>query len=699
MEDYDAPKPIIKQIDPQMAKILESSGFFLLKSSIIFPKDTNVEIDLRKIKNYDNQIKIIVNGNRINEPNINSESKINFINDTFFNNILSTNENKIKFENIHSETNFKILQNEDRNNSSIFYPLEIISKLKNSEQLEKIEKEINTQFNSLTKYQKENVSIITNPYKFYEQYKDFNFYRKVKCNGNSFYISFMYQYLKNLIIYQNDTEIFYIFNIQKEIDFINKNPNDPSNTPNNFGYSYLNESLKIDFNTNISAFIYLYLIYQKTIDKKTDEALNYLDYCSSYDESFVELLCIYMRFKIEKFIKINKDIFTYEKYCKKYKLISEEYFNIQDKLFNFEKYINENININYKEPTLFIISIVPYVFNITLNLYINEKNIYSEINDYLCDKIIINPDKTKINILYTSYSYHIIETETINSFIDNQDFSNIFNLTNNFDLIENQKKDYIKIIDKDNNEKCNECKNTKFIRLINISKNEICLDCLKKTIDEIFGQRYFNMQNDNFKNVEFYLRDITLKYLDINKYIYLTSAEFYFLFHCNKFTYFRKLIGKICDSCGNIQENKKIINKKCGCKRCIMCAKNEIKNIILINNFEKEFIYKNEFIKCKCGEEMGGVEYRSKILNILGENEKDNLEIELKVRLRKYFKIFCMICGKNLERSNNKKHKKYCFSETIEHLICEKCNKNIDKNESSIFCKICNKCHNNNLAN
>ena len=699
-----------KTISPEMAKILESSGFFLLKS-INSPKDTNIDIDLTKIKNLDNQIKSNTKNNRINESN--NESKINFIKDIFYNGVLSIKENKINFENIHKETDFKMLQNEDRNNSSIFYPLNLISKLKGSEELERIENNINTQFNSLTKYQKENISIITSPYKLDEKYNDFNFYRKVKANGNSFYISFMYQYFKNLIINHNEKEISYIFNIQKELNLINtSNNNNELNipTPNNFGHSYFNESLnKIDLNINyISAFIYLYLIYQKTVDNKIDEALYYLNYSSSYEELFVDLLCKYMRYKIKRFIIINKDIFTYEKYCIRNKLISEGYFD-EDNLFQFEKYIKENIIVDYMEPSLFIISIIPYVFNINLNLFIKEKNTYGEQIDYLCDKIVLNSDKNMINILYTSYSYHIIQMEkTINSYIENHDLSNIFNLTDDFDLMEKEEHNYIMFIDKDINEKCNKCKGNKFIRLANISKNEICLNCLKNTIDEVFEQRYLNMLNENFKYIEFYLRDIALKYLeDINKYIYLTSAEFYFLFHCNKFTYFRKLIGNICDSCGNNQKNNKIIKKKCGCKRCIKCAKTEIKNNILINEFEKAYVLKNKIIKCKCGEEMEEFEYSSRILNILKKDEKENLEIKSKVRIKNYIQIYFMICGEKLieiDKNKNKKkikiYNKYNFknfnNETIPHLICEKCNKDFEKDKPSIFCIICHEIHENN---
>ena len=56
-----------------------------------------------------------------------------------------------------------------------------------------------------------------------------------------------------------------------------------------------------------------------------------------------------------------------------------------------------------------------------------------------------------VNILYTSFSYHLIEKEkNNNSYKDRQDLSNIFNITKVSDLI-NLKNNYIIEIKKDIN--------------------------------------------------------------------------------------------------------------------------------------------------------------------------------------------------------------------------------------------------------
>ena len=74
-----------------------------------------------------------------------------------------------------------------------------------------------------------------------------------------------------------------------------------------------------------------------------------------------------------------------------------------------------------------------------------------------------------------------------------------------------------------------------------------------------------------------------------------------------------------------MQKNNKIINKICGCKRCFKCAKNETNNNIFLNEFEKNYIYKNELIKCECGKEISKVDYCDQIVKILQKEEKKRL--------------------------------------------------------------------------
>ena len=690
-------------------KFYNTSTICLFPSTNYIPNDININIDLTNIKDYNNphyETEALKN-NEINNYDIISKSKNNFINDSFYNSILQTEEAQNNFQNIHKNINFKKLESIDKSNSSVFFYCQKIIELKQNGTIEKLENKINTQLNSLYKYKKENLSIITNLYMCVDVNNDFKYYRKVKPDGNSFYISFMYQYFKNLIIENNQTKISNIFNLDKDLTIINRQIIKKKNTINNgndtgaikkkptLGRVYINEDdYDKDLDNIVQAFAILSLIYLKIVDNDFDKASEILDYSFSYEKTFVYILCLYMRVQIKKFITINKDIFTYVKYCEKYKLISEEYFDINNKTFLYDNYINENVLVDQLEPSLFIISLVPYIFNINLNLYINEISSFKDLNEPLCNKITLNQNnKIIINILYTSFSYHIIEEmePNKNTEINTQDLSNIFNLTK----IDNSKEkgNYIKEIDKNYNEKCKICSGTKIIKLKNISKKEICLNCFKKTINEILKQRYDYMKKEQFKYIEYYLRDIPLTYSNnINNYIYLTSSEFYFIFQDNIFTYFRKLIENTCDICCNIYFNK-IINKKCKCKKCIKCAKNEINDNIVLNDFEKKFIYNNKLIKCECGKEIKQLEYMSQIEDKLSPQKKEEYEKKAKKRILNYINYYCMCCGTkiNVYDKENKNYSKCNFEDNnLEHLICKQC---YDSNNENYDCQLCHITH------
>ena len=75
-----------------------------------------------------------------------------------------------------------------------------------------------------------------------------------------------------------------------------------------------------------------------------------------------------------------------------------------------------------------------------------------------------------VNILCTSFSYHLIEKEkNNNSYKDRQDLSNIFNITKVSDLI-NLKNNYIIEIKKDNKTQCKKCRSLYLIIIHSIFK-------------------------------------------------------------------------------------------------------------------------------------------------------------------------------------------------------------------------------------
>ena len=662
------------------------------------PKEINkTPIDLKQMKEYDKLNNEKAKFQSINDLSTFYTEKNNFIQNSFYNTIL---ENKKKFENIHKDVKeFRMLQDEDKSNSSLFYYTQIIQKLKKNEELKKVEEKMKNKMENLEKYEKENYSLISNIFECNGINKDFSYYKRVKANGNSFYISFIYQYIKNIIYQKQEskiTEIFYI--MDKELYSLNNNNNNNNtNNENILGQMYIYNSINNNESTNLmQVYAFMYLLYNNMINRNINEAENILDYAFSYEESFANFFCLFMRIQIKSFIINNKDYFTYENYCKQNKLIEEKYY--KDGKFLYKEYINNNVLINQKEPTLFIISLVPYVFNVSMNLYINEKNYKFE---KICFDLKINFDTNiTISILYSSFSYHIIETNSnyINEGKDNIDFSDTLNLNNK--NIKFKVENYIVNV----NEKkvCEDCKKSEFVLLRHISQHSVCLNCLKKTIDDILIERYGKMIIEKFRYLEFYLRDIPIKNYNDNdfiNYIFISPPEFYCLFKSNIFRYFRNLIENICVHCRKFQNI--LIEKNCGCKYCLKGLQKEINSIPLID-FEKNYIYKNKKIKCQCGKDDDYVELALKLYDKYDNNEKDKIKKSYDSRINNLCKNYCMFCG-TVQKTNSigkaKKDIKKIKLDDIEHLICENCQK--DKQLSDL-CLICGKGHkkiNNNSNN
>ena len=549
-----------KSLDQNNYPIDLLNSFCLLNKTVtsIFYNNDNIQnkIDFKQMKEIDklNNEKIKFNDNTDLSPPFYLQ-KENFIENTFFNNIL---KNKNNFEKIHNDviTKFKMLQNEDKSTSSLYYYQQIVNKLKQMGELKKAEEQMETRMKNMSDYVKDNFSLISKEFKFNINNEDVLYYRRIKASGNSFYISFIYQYLKSLITKGEENlikEIFYI--MEKHLNFLNKNDpppnsinNNSNSNKNNLGEMYISNSIKEDLTLN-HVFSLFSLFSNNIFENHYKEAEKVLDYAFTYEETFANFFCLYMRLQIKQFITINKDIFTYKNYCKKKNLIEELYY--KDEKFLYNEYINDNLLVK-KEPSLFIISLVPYVFNVSMNLSINESNHYF---DKICFELKEKNNKTiTISILFSSFSYHFIQPKinftdlgnNIINNINNIDNTNTLNLTTNF---KNFKQDEY-MINKDAG-KCDICNKSDFSILINISIIPTCLNCLKRTIDEILIERYRKMISERFNFIEFYLRDIPIRINDKDNFniIFLSPFVFYCLFKNNLYSYFRQLTKKICVFC------------------------------------------------------------------------------------------------------------------------------------------------------
>ena len=671
---------------------LNSFCLFNKTISSVLTQKLNIQnyVDFENMKKFDqlNNEKPKFNNIKENDP-FYLKREI-FIQDSFFNNLLSKEKN---FGNMYRDIEFKMLESEDKKNSSFFHYIKIIKNLKKLGELNKVEENMRKKMGKLGEYEKENYSLISDEFECEGKNK---YYRRVKANGNSFYISFIYQYMKRLILGNEESiiaEIFYIMDkylnvsnqINKNIQQDQKKDND---NENNLGEMYIYNSLKnSELNSNFIPIYALFsLLYNNLEEKKIDEAEKILDYGFIYEEGFANFFCLYMRIQIKNFITINKDIFTYEKFCKETNLIEEKYYN--KGIFICDKYFSNNLLVNQKEPTLFIISLVPYVFNICMDLYINEKKYsFNKISFKLKEKI----DNTEIiQILYSSFSYHIIENNSNfrNSKIKNIDSANTLNTQQNFKDFKIDK--YVDIINDE--KKCNSCHESKFILLKYISKNPVCLKCLKQTINEILIKRYKKMINERFKYLEFYLRDIPINERGNNNFIFLSPPEFYCIFGNTIYNHFRYLIEKLCVNC--LKYDNFLIRKKCGCLICLKDARHSVKEIPILY-FEKNKMFKDEKVECICGKSNDYVELALSIYDKLDENEKNKIKESAEERFDIYIKNYCMSCEIDLKTdsigNDKKKYEIMNFGpKTKKHLICEEC---FSHNHQNILCKICGDVH------
>ena len=72
------------------------------------------------------------------------------------------------------------------NNSTKFFLYNILNKI-NEKTMKDIVEKLNNQIKSLTQFQKENISLISNVYQVPKEIKEIKYYQKVKPNGDSFY--------------------------------------------------------------------------------------------------------------------------------------------------------------------------------------------------------------------------------------------------------------------------------------------------------------------------------------------------------------------------------------------------------------------------------------------------------------------------------------------------------------------------------
>ena len=608
--------------------------------------------DLPISKKINNYVKEIVNNE--NENKIINKLK-NFLNKKYFkynftnidnnNKLLTFLKNNDKIRNHINNMNEIYQNNKDKllkfeiTNNNLNFENEYLNEF---EYLEKDYKLIGNLQNFETFVYKYNVyddiKLMVDAEKYIE------YWREVYSDGNTFYRIFMFKLIENYITNNNIKQIQILFSNIINESYYESYDEKEIDKKKVFGIFEL--IIKYMNNNEIDKAYYLFKNSYKLDDGCFDNLLICYLKCVLYDN----LNLIYDELKKEKLIK---------------------YFNI------------ENIKKFYIEPEIIILYLIPYLFNVNLDLLLLDgdfsKPKYQIIN---FSEKNINKINIKIGSFYNTY-FPLYDKNEINN-------NNIFQ-----ELISKAKniKQFTFILrDKMYCQKCN----TQTYHIFFIYKKfRACYECLIFYLNYQIKERAKNFQNEKFCNLEFYLRNIQL-----NEKNSVSDCEYIEIFE-NKNIY-NKIVEEIrCLGCKKIIYNLKeyeIKILKCSCIYCEEC-----------------FNMKKNNKLCKCGKktisEKNLYDYKNNKNNNnnYNYNEKNNNDESLK-DLNQKISTKCMKClddiliQKNDEMKYNSKYyniiiKNENRNKNIEHIICKKCFNKIkkelkDEKLKKIECKICKQEHN-----
>ena len=514
-------------------------------------------------------------------------------------------------------------------------------------------------------------------------YRLFNYWRPSLSDGNSFYRVFMYSLIENYITNQNINELKKLICDIIQEDYITL---------------YRNKGIDVDIVLQIIKKILIFVENNKIKEayKIFNKAYRLKNHC------FDDTMIIYLRNIVYQYAKEINNIYKQNKNQNKIKQKEE------DDLF----YI-DTINELGVEPEFFVLTFIPYLFEINLNIFWIKGDFQNAEDGYI--DFIDNENKDKFPYIIMGYF-----------------FSNFFPLysdksNENLKKIVNQNYSLLKKLTycDENKKKCPIC-NDETEQVIFLQKKFIiCKQCLISHVDKIIMKRTLSLNNEDYYGFEYYNRPIHLQddyYIDNYEIIELKKENIANLLFKNQ--------TMICFRCEqNIEKNEYSMN--CGCLYCENCFKTKLKKstneYMYINEFEK---LNNNFKKesCSCGKDFD-INYASKMYK--PSNEEIN---NAKERMKIYYKTLCYQClQKLIEYDSNKKSEKkldryYSVQFKKEnneeefyiepHIICNKCKINQKKELNyekegnkenieivspeqnnfdtiiKIFCKICNKFHN-----
>ena len=547
------------------------------------------------------------------------------------------------------------------------------------------------------------ISIFNRIYK--KESDKFLFYRQVKnIKCDSFYRSFIFSLLENLIISKNNDLFNSIF-----LDVL---------TLNN-----INKNLSLIFSLNINEFLEIFSMFfelMKTFQYEIAHKL-LINLYQNVNSNFDIIFIIYLRYVV----------FLYNE-------------NLNKKYNNKDNNENNDVNLKniimlHNEPNKIVFNTLPIVFNIDLNLFYIDGNM-KDFNIVQFNSNHKNKNKIEINLGFFYDGYHVVYNDqnyvkNINNLIcdDPKELLNVipFINNNNIDIDSNDEEN---ISQNENLYYCKKCqKNTKFLQQISNSKNIICSECLSQLLLETFQNRSTQLAKEHYKNYLYYLRPVcfytslssSLSSSNNPEILYFSNNDCFYSLNSNFSEYFINSLVNICNGCYN--NFNSLIILSCNCKYCKDCLLKMIikstENCVYQNVFEKKNSKKK---KCKCLNEFFPQEAITKLKenNFLNSKEFNDFKDSSIQRLKIYCNGYCMNCLKSFinekgeiidinVNSNSKKIIYYKFDTFIDneikkneenknkeinidyfegqHILCENCykkiNSKINKNKNNGYIK------------
>ena len=460
---------------------------------------------------------------------------------------------------------------------------------------------------------------------FEELEKDIAATRIVLNDGDSFYRSFMFALIEHQIVYAN------LFDFKKLIYGISTKLR-----------SKIFERKNTDTNLNEILFI-LYLIYNDVSQGNIKNAYGILITAINQSRSFDYGLIKYMKVALSEYIETNADAIFKDEHFEEIEAIAAPAYLVNH-TFDYKGYIkNRVLTMNY-DADKFIVQLSPAVFHVNLDLYAIEgtaqeiPHISFLKNCFHC----LSDSTTKFSI---ALFYHFSRFNKLYS----KDFLHLYE--DSITYIMKEMSDVPRFTVTKPSSMCDTCKvSSEEISFEHIPNFTFCKNCIIEAIDKIITKRISFITKENYNNIGYYVRPISLG----NDFDYkLYDEDFIALFNRTIPQQLLYTMDCLCFNC--MKPLDKTFNKMpCGCKLCNSCLINFIMegtdHHIILNEYEKH-TSKLKKVKCCCGNPFdleAGIDMQPK--EKIVEYKRQAQE-----RLAKLAEVRCAVCQKIHTKVNESK--------------------------------------------